>query len=77
MENAFLCGISKTLVTKVVGLVNMHIATKNGPMIQNFAMELAQTMVTWLESQENSCLVAAFYEKFSYESLACHLWNFP
>jgi hypothetical protein len=31
----------------------------------NFAMELAQTMVSWLESQQNSCLVATFCEEFS------------
>jgi hypothetical protein len=31
MENVFLCGNSKkTLVTKVVGLVKMHISTKMG-----------------------------------------------
>jgi hypothetical protein len=53
----------KTLVTKVVGLGNMHISTKNGMKIQKFAMELAQTMVTWLESQVNSCLVP-FFEEF-------------
>jgi hypothetical protein len=38
--------IQKILVTKVVGLVKMHISTKNGTMIPNFAMELALTMVT-------------------------------
>jgi hypothetical protein len=37
----------KTLVTKVVGNAKMHISTKNGTMIPQFAMELAQTMVTW------------------------------
>jgi hypothetical protein len=36
----------KTLVTKVVGLVEMHISTKNGTMVTEFAMELAQTLVT-------------------------------
>jgi hypothetical protein len=39
----------KTLVTKIVGLAKMHISTKNGTMFPLFAMELAQTMVTWLE----------------------------
>jgi hypothetical protein len=37
----------KTLVTKVVGNAKMHISTKNGTMVPQFAMELAQTMVTW------------------------------
>jgi DMSO/TMAO reductase YedYZ heme-binding membrane subunit len=37
--------IQKTLVTKVVGLVNMHISPKNGIMIRKFSMELAHTMV--------------------------------
>jgi hypothetical protein len=38
----FLCFKSKkTLVMKVVGLVNMHISAKNGVRIQKFAMELA------------------------------------
>jgi hypothetical protein len=37
----------KTLVAKVVGNAKMHISTKNGTMIPQFAVELAQTMVTW------------------------------
>jgi hypothetical protein len=37
----------KTLVTKVVGNAEMHISTKNGTMVPYFAVELAQTMVTW------------------------------
>jgi hypothetical protein len=37
----------KTLVAKVVGNSKMHISTKNGTMVPQFAMELAQTMVTW------------------------------
>jgi hypothetical protein len=72
----FYVEIQKTLVTKVVGLVKMHISTKNGTIIPKFDMELAQIMVTWLESQENSCLVATFCEEFSYESLRCHVWYF-
>jgi hypothetical protein len=38
---------AKTLVTKVVGNAKMHICTKNGTMVPLFAVELAQTMVTW------------------------------
>jgi hypothetical protein len=37
----------KTLVVKVVGNAKMHISTKNGTMVPQFSMELAQTMVTW------------------------------
>jgi hypothetical protein len=37
----------KTLVAKVVGNANMHISTKNGTMVPQFAVELAQTMVIW------------------------------
>jgi hypothetical protein len=37
----------KTLVAKVVGNAKMHISTKNGTMVPLFALELAQTMVTW------------------------------
>jgi hypothetical protein len=39
-------------------------------------MELAQSMVTWLEVQENSCPEATLWEEFSYEPLACHVWYF-
>jgi hypothetical protein len=37
----------KTLVAKVVGNAKMHITTKNWTMVPKFAVELAQTMVTW------------------------------
>jgi hypothetical protein len=37
----------KTLVAKDVGNAKMHISTKNGTMVLKFAVELAQTMVTW------------------------------
>jgi hypothetical protein len=37
----------KTLVAKVVGNAKMHISTKNGTMVPQFAVELPQTMVTW------------------------------
>jgi hypothetical protein len=37
----------KILVAKVVGNAKMHISTKNGTMVPQFAVELAQTMVTW------------------------------
>jgi hypothetical protein len=43
--------IQKTLVTKDVGLIKMHISTINGTMIPKFAMKLTQTMVTWLEAK--------------------------
>jgi hypothetical protein len=37
----------KTLVAKVVGNAKMRISTKNGTMVPQFAVELAQTMVIW------------------------------
>jgi hypothetical protein len=37
----------KTLVAKVVGNAKMHISIENGTMVPQFAVELAQTMVTW------------------------------
>jgi hypothetical protein len=37
----------KTLVVKVVGNANMHISTKNGTVVPQFALELAQTMAIW------------------------------
>jgi hypothetical protein len=46
-EMHFYVETKKTLVAKVVGNAKMHISTKNGTMIPQFAVELAQTMVTW------------------------------
>jgi hypothetical protein len=49
MENGkciFYVKTKKTLVAKVLGNAKMHISTKNGTMISQFAVELAQTMVT-------------------------------
>jgi hypothetical protein len=37
----------KTLVATVVKNAKMHISTKNGTMVPQFAVELAQTMVIW------------------------------
>jgi hypothetical protein len=37
----------KTLVAKVVGNAKMHISTKNGTMVPQLVVELAQTMVIW------------------------------
>jgi hypothetical protein len=50
---------------KVVGHENMHVSAKNGVKIQNFAVEVSKTMVTWVESQVNSCLVVFFVKSFS------------
>jgi hypothetical protein len=36
----------KILVAKVVGNAKIHISTKNGTMVPQFVVELAQTMVT-------------------------------
>jgi hypothetical protein len=55
----------KSLVTKVIDLGKMHNPAKNGVKIQKFAMEYAQTMVNWVESQVKACLVAFFVKSFS------------
>jgi hypothetical protein len=61
---------------KVVVHGKMHISTKNGVKIQKFAMELTQTMVTWVESQVNSCLVPLFVKTFFSKTLVWHVWYF-
>jgi hypothetical protein len=69
IENPFfLWKVKKTLATKVVGHGKMHIYAKNGVKIQKFAMEVAQTMVNWVESQVKSCLVLFFVKSFSMKS---------
>jgi hypothetical protein len=45
----FYVEIEKTLVAKLNGNAKMNISTKNGTMVPQFAVELAQTMVTWQE----------------------------
>jgi hypothetical protein len=55
----------KIVVTKVVGNVKIRITTKNGVKIQNFAIELAQTKLNWVESQVKSYLVAFFVKSLS------------
>jgi hypothetical protein len=48
MGNAFFyVETKKTLVAKFVGNAKMHISNKNGTMVTQFAVKLAQTMVTW------------------------------
>jgi hypothetical protein len=77
MKIHFLCGKSKTLVIKVVALGNMHISTKNGVKSHKFAMELAQTMVTRVESRVNSCLVLFFVKGFSLKHQHARFGIFP
>jgi hypothetical protein len=55
----------KYLVTKVVGLGKIHNSAKNWVEIQKFAIGVAKTMVTWVESHVNSCLVLFFVKIFS------------
>jgi hypothetical protein len=43
----FYVNTEKTLVAEVVGNAKMHVSTKNGTMVPQFAVELAQTMVIW------------------------------
>jgi uncharacterized membrane protein len=40
-------------------------SAKNGVKIQKFDVEVSKTMVIWVESQVNSCLVAFFVKSFS------------
>jgi hypothetical protein len=62
---------------KVVGLGKMHILAKNGVNIRIFAMELAQIMVRWIESQVNSCLVPFFVKRFSLKPWYAMFGIFP
>jgi hypothetical protein len=62
---------------KVVGHGKMHISTKNGIKIQKSGIELAQTIVTWLESQDNSCLVPFFVKSFSLKPWYAKFVIFP
>jgi hypothetical protein len=48
MGNAFFyVQTKKTLVAKKFGNAKMLISTKNGTMVPQFAVELAQTMIIW------------------------------
>jgi hypothetical protein len=67
----------KTLVTKIVGNGKMHITTKNGVKIQNFAIELAQTKLNWEESQVKSSLVPFFVKIFSIKCWHAMFGIFP
>jgi hypothetical protein len=53
----------KTLVAEVVANAKMHISTKNGTMVPQFAVELAQTMVIWQGRPRNSYLGAPLCER--------------
>jgi hypothetical protein len=67
----------KYLVTKVVGLGKIHNSAKNWVDIQKFAMRVAKTMVTWVESQVNSCLVVFFVKSFSMKPWHAMFGIFP
>jgi hypothetical protein len=41
----------KSLVTKIIGLGNMHISGKNGFNIQKFSMEVSKIMVAWYKAK--------------------------
>jgi hypothetical protein len=55
----------------------MHNTAKNGVKIRKFAMELAQTMVKWVESQVKSCLVPFFVKSFSMKPWHAMFGIFP
>jgi hypothetical protein len=67
----------KTLVAKVVGNAKMHISTKNETMVPQFAVELAQTMVT-LQGRPRELLPGStsFVKESTCEPLGCHIWYF-
>jgi hypothetical protein len=78
MENQlFYVVTKKSLVRKGVGLGKMHMFAKNEVNIQNFAMEVSKTMVTWVESQVKSCLVAFFMKSFSMKPWNAMFGIFP
>jgi hypothetical protein len=58
----------KTLVTKVVGHVKMHIYAKNGVKIRKFAMDLHKPWSIGVESQVKSSLMPFFVKSFSMKS---------
>jgi hypothetical protein len=60
-----------------VGLANMHMLAKNRVKIQKFAMKVSKTMVTWVESQVNSCLVPFFVKCFSIKPWYAMFGIFP
>jgi hypothetical protein len=53
----------KTIVAKVDGNAKMHISTKNGTIVPQFAVELAQDRSSGKEDQENSWLEAPLCER--------------
>jgi hypothetical protein len=57
-----------------VGLVKMHISTKNGIMIRKFSIELAQTMVWGGRKSSEPLLGAIFCEDFFSKTLAWNVW---
>jgi hypothetical protein len=58
---------------KVVGLGKMHIYTKNGVNIRKFSIELAETMVIWVEKPSEVLLGGIFCEEFLHETLVWHV----
>ena len=55
----------KTIVCKVVGSEKLHIFAKNRVVIRKFAMVLAVTKLTWVESQVNSYVVPNYVKDSS------------
>jgi hypothetical protein len=68
----FYVASQKSLVTKIIGLGNMHISGKNGFNIQQFSMEVSKIMVAWYKPSE-LLLGGIFCEEFFYETLVCHV----
>ena len=72
-----MCGKPKTLVCKVVGNEKLHISTKNGVMIRKFAMVLAVTKLTWVESQVNAYMVPNYVKDYSQKHWYAMFGIFP
>jgi hypothetical protein len=60
----FYVEIQNTLVTKVVGLVKMHISTKNGTMIPNFCYGTCTNQGHLARKPREVLLGSNFFEEF-------------
>jgi hypothetical protein len=67
----------KTLVAKVVGNAKMHISTKNGTMVPQFAVELAQNHGHLArKTKRTPAWKHLFVKESTCEPLGCYVWYF-
>jgi hypothetical protein len=78
MGNAFFyVETEKTIVAKVVGNAKMHISTKNGTMVPQFAVELAKNHGHLARKTKRTLAWKHLFVKDSTcEPLGCHVWYF-